>query len=85
MEIIKEWQLRVAINAWESLLYWGHKWSYCSSPRSQMRIQHRWNNNWRGRADVFKEKSTPVTFFHTKFHMDCPGIEPGSPQWKAGE
>jgi hypothetical protein len=77
MEIMKEWQLRVWINVWYSLLYWGHKWPYCTTPSWHMRIQNKWNDNWQGKADVLKEKPTPVPPFTLNSTWTAPGLNLG--------
>jgi hypothetical protein len=41
--------------------------------------------NGQGKADNSEKNLSQCHFIHHKPHMDWPGIEPGPPQWKAGD
>jgi len=50
----------------------------CTSPWWQKGTE-----NWRN--DNCREKPTPVSLCHHKFHMYCPGTEAGTPPWEADD
>jgi hypothetical protein len=41
--------------------------------------------NWQGKTDNSEKNLSQSHFVHHKPNMDWPGIEPGPPQWKAGD
>jgi hypothetical protein len=47
-------------------------------------MEHRWNEIDRGKLKNSGKNLSQYHFVHHKSHMDCPGIEPGSPPWEAG-
>jgi hypothetical protein len=48
-------------------------------------MKNRWNKTDRENQITRGDTLSQYHFVHHKSHMDLPGIEPGSPRWKAGE
>jgi hypothetical protein len=50
-----------------------------------MSMEHWWDDSDRGNPKYWEKNLSQCQFVHHKFHVDCPGIEPGPPLWQAGE
>jgi hypothetical protein len=48
-------------------------------------MEHRWNEIDKGKPKYSGKNLSQCHFVHNKSHMDWPGIEPGPPQWEAGD
>jgi hypothetical protein len=44
-----------------------------------------WNENWQGKPKYLEIPRHNTTSSTTNPHMTQPGIEPGLPQWEAGD
>ena len=70
-----------------------HSWDlFCNSVMKMISffsffrgMEHRWNEIDRRKPKHLGKDLTQCHFLHHKSHMYCPGIEPGPPQWKAGD
>jgi hypothetical protein len=48
-------------------------------------MEHRWNDIDRENPEDLERNLSQRHFIHHKSHINCPGSEPGSPQWNAGD